>query len=258
MITIHQNASGWNPAYNDNVWVLGSNFAGTKYNFRYVCYVYATDGTTVLATLKAFPSTDPSSINNAYFNVKRILENYLTDTFDLTTTLQCDDSYYAYGIKFAEEYSNTPGGDIIIPASGITAMQSGSVWNAAIPFKDFVAFDDADYYIDTAASSGTWLTNMPVVNANANGQFDIADTERAWLYAIRKPGQTNSVNINYTFNKTGSAPVGKTIAWTTQPYIRVPIGLANCREYFSDALVGITNYGIVVSNNSGFAILTTL
>lgn len=247
-ITIQQNASGWRPAYNDLPYVVSSNLVNTYYKFKYVCDVYATDGVTRIARLKTPPRADSVS-GYAYFDIKRVLENYVTDDITTTSGLTASNSYYGYGVKFGEEYSLTAGGTANV-ASGFTAMQSGWVFGGAFEFRNFINFNIVDWQFDSTGLGGTgkWLTNSPVIKT-------VARDEREWLYGIRKPGQTTSVNITYSFYRAGENTPYDTrdIAWTTQKLIRIPAGLRSVEEYFNTTFPDAASVEIIAG-----LVITTL
>lgn len=248
-ISIYQNTSGWQPAYNDLVWVVGSDLAASKYNFKYVCNIYATDGVTLLATLKSYPRVDSPS-GFAYFNIKRIIENYVSDDFNAVTfplVIDVTNGRYNYGLKFAEEYSNTPDGELVIPTSGITAMQSGWVWGASLEFKDFIDYKQSDYCVDTSGNTakGRWLTNMPTTPF-----VEVGDNEKGWLYAIRKLGQTDPQYIVITLSTSGTT-VNRFIEWNDEKMIRIPAAPQSLREYFGEAFTDLKDYGILGTNVEG-------
>ncbi len=162
--------AGITPAHNDVVFIVTStNYAQT--NFKFIAVVKDGSGTQI-AKLKQpvfYGSTD-----KAVFNLKRILQNYVTHdiTYSQSNPIaRCTNSYIDYSVEFGEEYGSTP-----TEYLNLTSVTGQQAWNAAFSAHDFLSFSFSDWVM--TGTSKKFLTNLR--------QARVTTTQKAWLYFFSK------------------------------------------------------------------------
>jgi hypothetical protein len=183
-------------------------------------------------------------------DLHRIVENYISHDIEYADTgfVNCTNMRVLVQLKVGEEYGTTEN-------LNVTNDQL-RIWNASIPYRDFVSFDTTTRLINQNASA-RFLTT-PLTFRHVRGSY-------AWLYMIQEA--TNDVNYLYvrTFNSAG---VGQgtyrlnnsndTVTGITNQFLRVPIGSGNIANNSITALTGslpiITNnvayYDVIAYNGS--------
>lgn len=143
--------AGITPAHNDIIFIVTStNYAQT--NFKFVCVVKDGSGTQI-AKLKQ-PIWNGST-SKAVFNLKRILENYVSHNLTRTQSTpiaRCTDSYIDYSVEFGEEYGSTP-----TEYLNLTSVTGQQAWNAVFSAHDFITFSFSDWVMTD--TSKKFLTN---------------------------------------------------------------------------------------------------
>lgn len=138
-ITIQQRPVFVSPVYNDLIYQISSdNYAAT--DFRFVCEVKDVSNN-VLAKLKA-PILNGTT-DRGIFNVRRILESYLTYDFDLENDCEyfnTDNSIFKAVCNFGEDTAAS--GEVL----GMTNA-SGWVWNASMTRRDFASYASGDWIV---------------------------------------------------------------------------------------------------------------
>ena len=237
--TTHNFAPGHNPCFYT---VTGSNNIQTGYKHIYQIFVSGNNE----ATIKKSP------MPNGYgaIDLHRIVENYISHDIEYADTgfVNCTNMRVLVQLKVGEEYGTTE-------TLNVTNDQL-RIWNASIPYRDFVSFDTTTRLINQNASA-RFLTT-PLTFRHVRGSY-------AWLYMIQEA--TNDVNYLYvrTFNSAG---VGQgtyklnnsndTVTGITNQFLRVPIGSGNISNNSITALTGslpiITNnvayYDVIAYNGS--------
>ena len=165
------------PAYNDNVFVVYETDSGIygQYNFKFICDVKDGSGN-LLARLKA--PIYYGSTNKGVFNISRLIENYVTNDWDYNDTAAsgCTNSVFGYQAVFGYEYS-TGATTAIVETTGVTSSTGNTIWNASLDPLSFLSFDEANYFMETAASgTASFLTN--------NQSKKLPIDAKAWLYAL--------------------------------------------------------------------------
>lgn len=237
--TTHNFAPGHNPCFYT---VTGSNNIQTGYKHIYQIFVSGNNE----ATIKKSP------MPNGYgaIDLHRIVENYISHDIEYADTgfVECTNMRVLVQLKVGEEYGTTETLNV--------ANDQLRIWNASIPYRDFVGFDTTTRLINQNASA-RFLTT-PLTFRHVRGSY-------AWLYMIQEA--TNDVNYLYvrTFNSAG---VGQgtyrlnnsndTVTGITNQFLRVPIGSGNIANNSITALTGslpiITNnvayYDVIAYNGS--------
>jgi hypothetical protein len=180
MITSHQEPNKYTPAYNENLFVVSSDNTSQD-NFKYVLDVYRNG--VFAKQLSRSPHYDTGS---GYFDIQRIIETFVTFDFALTSfygVFSCGNSIEKITAKFGEQYG---------PSSGVTTypnlLNSSDyyVFPAAIPTREFPAFD---YSVYTADTPGRFLTSK----FDDDNEFTIYEDQKDFLNII----QDSSGDVNY-------------------------------------------------------------
>lgn len=164
-ITITQAPLAIQPAANPIIFYISSNNTGQP-NFRFIAEVKNSGGT-VLAKLK-FPIIP--STTTAWIDIHRILENYVTHDFSISTIAGAasTSSWFEYSVSFGEEYGSTPAEYLGLSSSG-----SLRIWNGSLQALDeFPGFTLAGYVTASATSNGRWLSAFGTSKKIAINQID--------------------------------------------------------------------------------------
>lgn len=149
------------PVYNGLVYKVASDNSGLT-KFRYNCYI--TINSVLIDTLVNAPAPD----GYGYFDVSRVVENYVTfndDVLDFTGLPYklCDDSYVnALQVSFADTY-----GDPSVTYARTATSSTIYPFNGSLDYFDRVDFSDVNYLSNT---SRLFLTNMPRTSYLTIGQ----------------------------------------------------------------------------------------
>jgi len=224
------------PAYNDNVFVVYETDSGIygQYNFKFICDVKDGSGN-LLARLKA--PIYYGSTNKGVFNISRLLENYVTNDWDYNDSAAsgCTNSVFGYQAVFGYEYS-TGATTAIVETTGVTSSTGNTIWNAALDPLTFLSFDEANYFMETAASgTASFLTN--------NQSKKLPIDAKAWLYALHG---SNVASVDVAFSPSGSA----SISVPSGTLARIPIG----SNIPGGIPVGTTSYTCTPKDSLGAAV----
>lgn len=163
----------WHPVYNYiNYKVQSSGSAQT--NFQYLCNV--TVGGNLITTLSNAPAPD----GYGYFNVARIVENYVD--YNVTSLLNfavnpgqaCSGVYTDLTISFTERYGDPA---VTYPSSTATASTIYA-FNGALPYYDRVDWISASYSITGTNSNRFFLSEAP-------RDLTITRDQNFWLTFLR-------------------------------------------------------------------------
>jgi len=172
------------PAYNEVIYVVHESASGTlaSPNFKYICKIYDSANTTLLATIKHFPLADGYCV----FDLHRILENFLS--YDIlyndTGFLRNTNSHFDYKVRFGEEYGSPP-----VETMLLNDNVTKGVLNQVYDFPDFANFL-VTHHNSINFNGGHWLSNAPLTR-------DIRTTEQAWLYVAQCTNIIPDQAINY-------------------------------------------------------------
>ena len=224
------------PAYNDNVFVVYETDSGIygQYNFKFICDVKDGSGN-LLARLKT--PIYYGSTNKGVFNISRLLENYVTNDWDYNDTAAsgCTNSVFGYQAVFGYEYS-TGATTAIVETTGVTSSTGNTIWNASLDPLTFLSYDEANYFMETAASgTASFLTN--------NQSKKLPIDAKAWLYALHG---SNVASVDVAFSPSGST----SISVPSGTLCRVPIG----SNIPSGIPVGTTSYTCTPKDSLGAAV----
>jgi hypothetical protein len=241
---INQSPPKFSPAYNETVYVVSSSNASQP-NYKYICDIYAVDGTTRLARIKRIPQPDGYGL----FDLHRILENYVG--FDINASTSGIDtntkSFYGYVVKFGEEYGAATSGPV--QYLSLVTDSKRYIYNAVFDYPDFVAYNQTDWLIATA-SQNKFLSNAPRTQHVRPGT-------NAWLHYM---ADTNIVYaaVLKTYDATGTLIHTSNVLNTLtdmsidgNKFLRFPAGPANAGTMFSETLDGsIDHYTIHLEDSS--------
>lgn len=255
-ITVLQSPQSWQPAYNENVHVVVSTNANSYYRYKYICNIY--DAFSNLLTTIKTPVYPTSTSGECYFNVGRIVENYLAETFSSSSgviLLDIGSSWNIYGATFGEEYATTSGGTVVpIAATGFTSVQYFGIWNACLEHPDLINYDADEFILQPTSGTGRWLTNQPIVLEDDGPAVyhECTNTEKGWVYGLTPVGYLVNFYAYYTFINTDATFENHyiTINPTDSNMFRVPATYASAAEYFGINLPNIVTMYIQVSPNA--------
>jgi len=248
---INQSPSKFSPAYNEVVYVVSSTNQSQP-NYKYICDIYAADGTTRIARIKRIPQPDGYGM----FDLHRILENYVSldinaTTFNFTTNAK---SFYGFVIKFGEEYGPSTTGPV--QYLGLVTDSKRYVYNAIFDFPDFTVYNQSDWLIATATQK-MFLTNAPRI-------LYVRPGTNAWLHFMT---DTNVVAklILKTYDDSGTLISTFSLSNTLTDmshdqnrFLRVPSGPANAGIAFSTSLTSsIHHYTLHLEDSGSVAISET-
>jgi len=228
-MTITQYPSKFSPAYNELVYVVTSSNQSQP-NYKYICDIYAADGTTRLARIKRIPQPDGYGM----FDLHRILENYVHYDIDAATVNfeKNSASGYPYIVKFGEEYGSDPTGPV--QYLSLVTEEKRYVFNSVFDFPDFLNYNQTDWLI-AASVQKKFLTNAPIVQSIRPGT-------NAWLHIMTDTNVVAKLVLK-TYNSSGTllSTYSLTNANTDMTndanrFLRVPAGPANAGVAFSTTL----------------------
>lgn len=185
-ITINQQPATVTPAFNGNYFlVTSSNY--TQSSFRFVAVIKNSSGTIICKIKKpAEPSSD-----KAWFDIGKIIEQYITYNFNTTANIQyCPQSYFKYYVEFGEEY----GGSEYL---ALTTSSTIYTWNAALSERDFSNYDKENYLVESGGGKFLTKTKIPTtLNTKGhiyaiNGSYD--NTIEVIAYADGSAIQTTTI-----------------------------------------------------------------
>lgn len=248
-ITILSSPLSYTPVYNDINFVASStNVAQPNFNFIVDVKV---NGSTV--TRHRIP---PNPTNNyCLFNAKRIVENYLTQTFayNFLDVRSWSSGIASLALEFREEYGTTP-------TIGALSATSSTIycWIASLDHPEFVDYVVTKYRLMTGE---TGVSQLLTNNANQNIKY----SEKAWIYALA--GESNAVN-NFeirAYNSSGTqiqvTRVLNSYATITQVGHRLvscPAGAENLNDILNAQLdAGTQNEGNIIPSNTSYYTIAT-
>ena len=244
-MTITQYPSKYSPAYNELVYVVTSSNQSQP-NYKYVCDIYAADGTTRLARIKRIPQPDGYGM----FDLHRILENYVRYDIDAATVNfeKTGTSGYAYIVKFGEEYGSDPAGPVQY-LSQVTD-EKRYVFNSVFDFPDFPGYNQTDWLIAGSVQK-KFLTNAPIVQRIRPGT-------NAWLYFMTDTSVVSKLVLK-TYNSAGTlistyslTNANTDMSIDANRFLRVPSGMANAGAAFSTVLDGsVGSYTLHLEDGAG-------
>lgn len=199
-ITIKQEGTGIRPVYNDDFIVVTSD-KYLQYGFQYVADLF------VNGVLKTRLKTFPHPTNTAgMFNVKRIVESYVTKDIDLTTTdfATNDNSWCTYQLSFGEEYGSATSGTTIY--SGITSGTLHYCFNGIVDYESYTNFDTTERVL--TSNTKKFLTNKPT-------SINIGSSEKEYLYGISSTSGDCYYAAIATYDSAGTI-LG--VYYNTNPY----------------------------------------
>ena len=181
-ITIEQDFNDYSPAYNELNTVVSSNNDG-EIDFKYVFDLYI-EGVASFVRFKVAP--EPQTGNN--FGIKNfgnILESYvksyiLKDNISLTGGFQfMDEGIKKFHVNYGEEYRLTAN-DPIVVYPDLTVGTDKYVWNASLPFNEWIGFNFnnvKDEWLTTNLTNTVSLNNVGYA-----GIITDTDTNIEYLY----------------------------------------------------------------------------
>jgi hypothetical protein len=216
----------FSPAYNEVIFVAASSYPTDNPSwtgYTYVCKVYASDGTTLLATLKQFPRPDGTAV----FDLHRVLENLLSYDINTATGVvwgQNSNSYIGYWAKFGHEYYD--GSGVFQAYAQIVAGAVKYVYNAIFDFPDFPSYSQTNWLLVSGAIN-KYLTNSPRTQNIRTGC-------NAWLHVMTDTAHAAEYAKVTMYDSAGSVlgTVTMTSAYNTLPqeqsrFLRFPSGTNN-------------------------------
>ena len=193
-ITIEQDLAEYAPAYNDLNVVVSSNNVG-EIDFKYVFDLYI-EGVANYIRFKVAP--EPITANNyGIKNFVNMLEPYveayiLKDDTLLSGGFQfMDGGIKQYHIQYGEEYRLTAN-DPIVVYPDLTIGANKYIWNASLPYNEYVEFNFNNY-------KDIWLTTQKTFNVGLNNvgyNGIITDTDIDLEYLEVKTYDSSAVLID--------------------------------------------------------------
>jgi len=228
-MTITQTPQKFSPAYNELVYVVVSTNE-TQPNYKYICDIYAADGSTRLARIKRIPQPDGYGL----FDLHRILENYLSYDIDASTAgfTSNSKSFYGYVIKFGEEYGSGSSG----PTQYLSLVTDTKryIYNSVFDFPDFINYSQTDWLIATSTQK-KFLTNAPLSQSVRPGTnswlYFMTDTNIVSKLVLRTYGSSGTLLSSYALSNPDTD-----MSIDTNRFLRVPAGPANAGSAFSTTL----------------------
>jgi len=175
--TIDQSPQSYTPAYNQIISVVNSSNYNLS-NFKYLCDIYITGKTfagSPYLRLKAPPTPSGIGINKGVFDVRKILESYVS--YNIGDTIygfqQSSGCIIEYQMKFGEEYG---------PSSGVLTYPNQATdsvrycWNGLFDFLKWTTYN-----------AGTFVSNSYPNRKMLTDRVDkgkIRVNEKAWVYAL--------------------------------------------------------------------------
>ncbi len=235
-MTITQYPSKFSPAYNELVYVVTSSNQSQP-NYKYICDIYAADGTTRLARIKRIPQPDGYGM----FDLHRILENYVHYDIDAATVNfeKNSASGYPYIVKFGEEYGSDPTGPV--QYLSLVTEEKRYVFNSVFDFPDFLNYNQTDWLI-AASVQKKFLTNAPIVQSIRPGT-------NAWLHFMTDTNVVAKLVLK-TYNSSGTLLSTYSLTNTQIGYMSA----AQVQELVNSQLANLTSsqlkyvLGTVMSN----------
>ena len=234
--TTHNFAPTHNPCF---LTVSGTNNVQTGYRHIYQIFINGT----LQATVKKSP------MPNGYgaIDLHRIVDSYISHDIEYADTgfNNCPNMRASVQVKVGEEYGTTQTLDV--------TSDTLRLWNASIPYRDFINFDTTTRCINQNASA-RFLTT-PLTFRHTRGSY-------AWLYMIQE--QTNDVAALYiaTYNSSGVGlgtykltNTNNTVTGLTNQFLRVPIGSGNIAN---NTIVTLTGSTPIITNNVAYYTVTAL
>jgi hypothetical protein len=245
---ITQNPQTYSPAYNELIYVVHSDNHALA-NYKYICDIYAADGTTRLARIKRIPQPDGYGV----FDLHRILENYLSYDINASATGFTSNakSFCGYIVKMGEEYGTDP-----LQYLDLATDTKRYVFNGIFDFPDFINYLQDDWLI-ASGTQKSFLTNAPRTQ-------DVRPDTNAWLHFM-----TDTDVVYQLVLKTYDASGALLSTWSllnpltditvdANHFLRVPAGPANAGTAFGATLdSGIHHYTLHLEDSSANAISET-
>ena len=215
----------YNPAYNDIIVQLSSNFYANA-NFKYIVQVqFYKDGVQVGTTLILRKS--PNASGTGIFNLGRIAENYLSyDISNIDEVVKNTNSFIKCTLQFSTEW--TGGSELIFGSS------SFYVFNGVLSYSDFPSYTVTPYLNPTATR---FLTRCPH-STNLDNTIKIGASDSAFLHFMQN-GTADKCQFlevtTYDINKTLIDTWQITNPYATQTvdserFLRFPSGTYNLNQ----------------------------
>ena len=248
-MTITQYPSKFSPAYNELVYVVQSSNISQP-NYKYICDIYAADGSTRLARIKRIPQPDGYGL----FDLHRILENYLSYDIEASTSgfTTNGKSYYGYIVKFGEEYGSDPSGPVQYLA--LITDSKRYIFNAIFDFPDYITYSQVDWLI-ASGSQKKFLTNAPLTQSVRPGT-------NAWLHFMTDTNVIAKMVLK-TYDHSGTllntyslTNPGMDMSVDGNRFLRVPSGPNNAGTAFSTVLNSSIGSYTLYLEDSGINIIS--
>lgn len=215
-ITINKQPTGTITAYNDMIYIAGSNKTAED-NFSFIGDVYI-DGVKV-ERMKVPPHP---TLGVGVFNPSRIAESYVSKDFDLTLTNigRCANSINLITMKFGEEYGLTSSGTTVY--ADLTTSFTAVYFNGVLDWEAFVDYDSLSF--ESGNSSKRFLTNCPnnkkVLTNNNEYLYAINSTSGDIYYyeVITQDSSLNPLGVYRIYNGY------QAITYTADRMVRCPAG----------------------------------
>ncbi len=221
-VSIVESPDKYMPIYNDIVYTVSSPESGNC-NFRFICDVYAQNGTVspvFITRLKQFP-VSPNGY--ATFKINRVLEDFMVNElapkmWDFNPSA-INNNILNYQVKFGVEYdtsTNCDAGTTIFP--NLTTATTAYAINAALQYKEWPNWDASDFLLANSTATlgaGRFLTNAPqdfLITQDAELVFQVlTEIDPKYLY-IETFDETGSFNNWILGNWIGTVnSTGKTL-----------------------------------------------
>lgn len=213
------------PVYNYlNFKVQSSNSAQAK--FQYVADVYI--NSVLIDSINNSPAPD----GYGYFNVARIVENYVSANYSSLLTFASNPGQALLGnyieglvVKFGERY----GSDIPVTYPDLATSNTYYPFGGALTYLDRSAYSQTTYVMDSN-STRKFLTNMPRIIYLTKSQRQFLTYMRETLLDANENFKVTAydINDNNIFNWT--VDVNINTLNNGGRFVRIPIGLPNLSE----------------------------
>ena len=209
--TVYQQPPKFSPAYNDNIFVVGSDNISEP-NYKYVFKLYIGGPTPII--IKRFPHP---TLDSCYINVGRTIERYVKHDIDKSVFgfQRCDNSIANYKVDFYEEFDV----DGVPTISELLVLGDKKyIWNGEINFLKYQNYNQNDY-----------LLNFNKI-LNHTLERKVLPTDSGWIYFLYDSDKEIRVEI-LTYDSS-NIPIANYTAFSTididYKYLRVdccPINL---------------------------------
>ena len=247
-VGIIQIPSVCDPVYSP-LYFLVSGSMSAQNNYKIIALIKDLGGNT-LAKVKQ--PTDSAYTTKAAFDLHRILENYVTQTIDISAiqVTKASQNYIGFVVEFGEEYGSPTTAEYYYSTETPTLLAP----NIALNPKDFLAFDSSLYFL----GSGTRL----FLN-KFKGTRKVFTTSKSFLYFMQELSSATSLVSGIKVVAKNSA--GATLATTviSQPwdgtqddrvFLYFPSGPANLNLIPQAQLTSGTEGAVIPTGTSTYLI----